>query len=312
MQITAAEEQPPVAVIAAPGAALAGEVVTLDGNGSTASNPIVNYTWNFGDSSQGSGPVVEHVYNKAGSYTVKLTVTDNTGLKGESTWGITISEQEQNPPLAVLAGPTQALVGQDVTFDGSESTPGSSSIVNYAWDFGNGKTASGKNETNVTTQYTAAGTYQVTLTVTDENGLSNSASASINISASLENTTWSLVSTQPDLNITAVFSQGQVSGNSGCNDYSGAYATDAPDAEQWQPDRSGTHGHEEGVRGRCHGRRERLSDITGVCDRLQHFGRYAYVELPLRCLDLPGAESSAPLTKKVIAEPAPSPVSRFC
>jgi len=231
MQITAAEEQPPVAVIVAPTDALAGEPVTFDGSGSTSANPIVNYTWDFGDRSQGSGPVVEHVYSKAGKYTAKLTVTDNTGLRGESTWDISITEQVQNPPVAILAGPTQALVGEDVTFDGSESTPGSSLIVNYAWDLGNGDVTDGKDKMQVTTQYTAAGSYEVTLTVTDENGLSSSASATINISASLEETTWSLVSDQPALNITTEFSQGEVSGFGGCNNYSGGYVSDTPEAQ---------------------------------------------------------------------------------
>jgi len=230
MQITAAEVQPPVAVIVAPSEALADEPVTFDGSGSTASNPIVNYTWDFGDRSQGSGPVVDHVYNTAGKYTARLTVTDNAGLKGESTWDISITEQVQNPPVAIIAGPTQALVRQDVTFDGSESTPGSSPIINYAWDLGNGELTEGKNETQVTTQYEAAGSYQVTLTVTDENGLSSSANTAISISASLEETTWSLIQTQPELNITAEFSQGNVSGFSGCNNYSGGYVTDTPEA----------------------------------------------------------------------------------
>ncbi len=230
MQITAAEEQPPFAVIVAPAEALAGDPVSFDGSGSTSTNPIVNYTWDFGDRSQGSGPVVEHVYNTAGKYTAKLTVTDNAGLKGESTWDINITEQSQNPPVAIIAGPTQALVGEDVIFDGSESTAGSSPIVNYAWDLGNGEVTDGKNETQVTTQYAAAGSYQVTLTVTDENGLSSSASATINISASLEETNWSLVPVQPDSNVTVEFSGGKLSGFGGCNDYSGEYVTDTPNA----------------------------------------------------------------------------------
>jgi heat shock protein HslJ len=70
----------------------------------------------------------------------------------------------------------------------------------------------------------------VTLTVTDENGLSSSANAAISISASLEETDWSLAPVQPESNITVEFSDGKLSGFGGCNDYSGEYITDTPDA----------------------------------------------------------------------------------
>jgi PKD repeat protein len=230
MWISAAELQPPTAVIQAPQQADAGEPVTFDGSGSAGGNPIVNYAWNFGDRNSGSGAAVEHVYNKAGQYTVTLTVTDNTGLTGESKVDIVINELEQTPPMAVLAGPSQAVVGQDVIFDASESTPGSSAIANYAWDFGNGETAEGKNKVTVTTQYVAAGTYAVVLTVTDENGLSSTANAQIVVQASLEDTTWSQIPALPEANVIAEFSRGKVSGFAGCNDYSGGYTTATPEA----------------------------------------------------------------------------------
>jgi PKD repeat protein len=230
MRIAATELQPPAAVIQAPPQADVGQPVTFDGSGSTGGNPLVNYAWNFGDLDTGSGAVVEHVYHDPGQYTVTLTVTDNTGLTGETKVDIVIDEPEQTPPMAVIAGPAQAVVGQDVTFDASESTPGSSPIANYAWDFGNGETAEGKNKVAVTTQYAAVGTYPVTLTVTDENGLSNTANAQIVVQASLEDTSWSLITVLPGTSITAEFSKGKVAGNGGCNDYFGGYASDAPEA----------------------------------------------------------------------------------
>ena len=230
LRITASELQPPAAVIQAPQQADADQPVTFDGSGSTGSNPIVNYAWNFGDRNSGSGAVVEHVYSQPGQYTVILTVTDNTGLTGESQTDIVINELEQTPPMAVIAGPSQAVVGQDVTFDASESTPGNSPIVNYAWDFGNGETADGKNEVNVTTQYAAAGTYAVALTVTDENGLSNTANAEIMVQASLEDTSWSQIPALAEATTTVELSKGKVSGFAGCNDYTSGYTTDTPEA----------------------------------------------------------------------------------
>ena len=54
---------------------------------------------------------------------------------------------------------------------GSISEPGSSPIVAYAWNFGNGETVEPSPDPSVTTQYDRPGVYQVLLFVTDANGL---------------------------------------------------------------------------------------------------------------------------------------------
>jgi heat shock protein HslJ len=73
--------------------------------------------------------------------------------------------------------------------------------------------------------YTAPGTYQVSLTVTDENGLSNTASASITVNLQLEGVVWVLDDTLPDTSITAEFGNGGISGSAGCNTYTGNVST---------------------------------------------------------------------------------------
>ncbi len=57
------------------------------------------------------------------------------------------------------------MVGERLSFSGADSTDPDGRIVSYAWDFGDGTTGSG---VNVTHSYKAAGTYKVTLTVTDD------------------------------------------------------------------------------------------------------------------------------------------------
>jgi hypothetical protein len=73
-------------------------------------------------------------------------------------------------PEPVIIHPVEGKVGEEVTFDGSESRPGSSPIASYEWDFGDGNTGSGA---TVTHTYDAAGAYQVTLKVTGQDGLSS-------------------------------------------------------------------------------------------------------------------------------------------
>jgi PKD repeat protein len=56
------------------------EIVKFDASASQGSRPIEKYDWNFGDGSEeGNGVSVEHSFTDSGAYTVKLTVTDDSG-----------------------------------------------------------------------------------------------------------------------------------------------------------------------------------------------------------------------------------------
>jgi subtilisin len=77
---------------------------------------------------------------------------------------------ENLPPSADLNVSCQDL---NCTFDGSGSTDSDGTIVAYSWTFGDGTTGSGA---SVSHAYTQPGTYNVTLTVTDDDSASDSAS----------------------------------------------------------------------------------------------------------------------------------------
>ncbi|MFC2041077.1 PKD domain-containing protein [Chloroflexota bacterium] len=70
-------------------------VCDFDGSGSyDPDGDIVKWEWEFGDSSTGSGVIVSHTYQEAGTYTVTLTATDNDGAADTDTQGVTVG----NPP----------------------------------------------------------------------------------------------------------------------------------------------------------------------------------------------------------------------
>jgi PKD repeat protein/uncharacterized protein YgiM (DUF1202 family) len=171
-----------VAPTAEAGGPYVGEVGSLIGMAGTAVDPGfvdqtgLAYRWDFGDGMQGSGPIVSHSYQQAGSYEVELTVTDKDGAQATDTAAVQVIEGNQ-PPTAVINGPTSGLVGETLSFDGSGSSD-DGHIVSYVWDFGDGTTDSG---VNVAHSYSAAGSYEVTLTVADDGGLSDSATQTVRV-----------------------------------------------------------------------------------------------------------------------------------
>jgi hypothetical protein len=74
--------------------------------------------------------------------------------------------------VANPGGPYNTVVGQAITFDGSKSTAPPGQALTYFWDFGDNSTGTGVSPTHT---YSTAGTFTVSLTVTDSSGATNTA-----------------------------------------------------------------------------------------------------------------------------------------
>ncbi|MCG2620554.1 PKD domain-containing protein [Arthrobacter sp. I2-34] len=147
-------------------AAVEGLNAIFDGRGSTdADGRIATYAWDFGDGTTGEGTGIQHLYEKAGTYTVTLTVTDDRGASATKTSEVTTVR----PNAAPVAALTSNATGMQVAFDGTGSSDPDGTIDSYAWDFGDGGTGTGPSPTH---RYGADGEYLVTLTVTDNDGAS--------------------------------------------------------------------------------------------------------------------------------------------
>ncbi len=71
---------------------------SFDGSGSTDSDgTIASYAWTFGDGTTGTGVTASHSYLNAGTYSVKLTVTDNRGGTHSSTQDVTAVAPTDHP-----------------------------------------------------------------------------------------------------------------------------------------------------------------------------------------------------------------------
>lgn len=78
-----------------------------------------------------------------------------------------------SPVASFTYSPTEPLVNQEITLDASQSYDTDGTIVSYAWNFSDGTTLT-ETDALATHIYTEDGTYNVTLTVTDDDGLTNS------------------------------------------------------------------------------------------------------------------------------------------
>ena len=138
---------------------------------------IVGYAWNFGDGSTGSGATPTHAYSIAGTYSVKLNVTDNSGSTNLSTQTVVIPDRP--PVVALTQSSTTETSGQPVVITISASDP-DGTIVNATVNWGDGTkdTISGTptTDSHIYTLATGASsaTYTVTVTIRDNSG--NSAS----------------------------------------------------------------------------------------------------------------------------------------
>lgn len=167
---------PTASFTTSPSSPTTGQSVSFNGSASSAQSgrTITSYAWDFDDGTTGSGVTTTHSYAAAGNYTVTLTVTDSIGQTASTSRNVNVTDPAQ-PTARFIFSPTTPIVGQAVNFDGRTSTaPSGRTITGYAWSFGDGTTGSGAQTTHA---YAAAGSYLVTLTVTDSAAQTNTSGA---------------------------------------------------------------------------------------------------------------------------------------
>lgn len=125
---------------------------------------IVAWSWNFGDGNTSTVQDPVHTFALPGTYTVSLQVTDDNDCSASVTQSVDVFM----PPITFFSA-TEACEGTATVFT-DQTIANPIPIANWAWDFGDGLSSTLQNPTHL---YAAAGTYSVSLTVTNVEGCSD-------------------------------------------------------------------------------------------------------------------------------------------
>ncbi|MGE3182421.1 MAG: PKD domain-containing protein, partial [Phycisphaerae bacterium] len=137
---------------------------------------IVQRRWNFGNGQTSPDISPRITFEQTGTFTVTLQLTDDDGATSMQTISIVVTES----PVAVFnvdrtASQTAPAI---FNFDASDSFDPDGDIAGYRWDFGDG---SRELLPVVAHTFSSPGTYRVVLTVTDNAGITATASRIIDV-----------------------------------------------------------------------------------------------------------------------------------
>ena len=173
-----AGNQPPVAAFTTSCTGLVCQ--TTNGTTDPDRDPI-RYSWAFGDGATSTSTSPSRTYAAAGGYTITLTATDSWGRTNVTTRNVTATAPATTgAPTAAFAAPN-CTVGVACSVNGSGSSDPGGSIASYAWTFGDGSPA--VNGMTPSHTYTEVAQRTITLTVTDNEGLTGSTTRNVSVSA---------------------------------------------------------------------------------------------------------------------------------
>lgn len=125
-----ANQAPVASFTATPSTGAAPLQVNADATTSTdPDGSITSYAWDFGDGSQASGQTASHTYTSVGTYTLRLTVTDNEGLTNSSTRTINATPPANGPLCFEEKNGSVVIEAENF----SSTSPGSGNASSNSW-----------------------------------------------------------------------------------------------------------------------------------------------------------------------------------
>jgi PKD repeat protein len=150
---------------------------------STDDNTVSSYGWDFGDGLTSSEENPNHTFTVSGTYNVTLTVTDNDGATDTINKTVTVTKPGTPPPV-FNQKPTANFMADKwsgkapLTVKFTDKSTDDNTVSSYGWDFGDGLS---NLEQNPSHMFTVSGTYNVTLTVTDNDGATDTINKTVTV-----------------------------------------------------------------------------------------------------------------------------------
>lgn len=142
------------------------------------SAPNISYNWTFGDGGTSTAATPTHNYTTCGVFDVRLVVSDVAGNGCTDTLTMPALVQIQNLTTSITSSATNICAGNTANF--TSNTSACIGTPTYAWNFGDGGTATTANPSH---DYNTPGTYTVTLTVSANGCTATATFGPINVSA---------------------------------------------------------------------------------------------------------------------------------
>ncbi len=138
---------------------------------------LVSYSWNWGDNTSGAGEIAKHTYSNPGRFPITLTVTDVDGNVNSSTQIVSVAAGDEedsdnrDPVARIGTGPRSGSVPLTIEFNGLNSFDPDGDPLEFTWQFEFGDTLVDVLTGPIVTEtFELAGTYTVTLLVSDGRG----------------------------------------------------------------------------------------------------------------------------------------------
>lgn len=151
-----------------------GTVMFIDS--STFNDPVISYTWNFGDGGTSTLQNPTHTYNNTGLYAVSLAIETQLGCRDTLVKDSLI--RIVSPPDIRIDGPGEGCLYSPLLLAGNFNQP-DTSLVSWTWTFPNGNTSSLQNPPAQT--FTSPGNYTITSIAVNSTGCIDSATHDIRI-----------------------------------------------------------------------------------------------------------------------------------
>lgn len=185
VQPQTSNNNPPIATIQTSATQIKlNQTINFDASLSTDSDgTIVTYEWKNSDGDIiSSDEIFDHIFTSIGNHIITLKITDDTGLSSSVSVDIVVNDLI-NPIANISVNADTINIGDNITFDASVSSDADGEVVLYTWKDADANILS--SEKTYTHTFNTQGQYPITLTVEDNDGLTNTKEIIITVQALL-------------------------------------------------------------------------------------------------------------------------------